>query len=49
MARPGSSFVCQACGARTRQFFGRCSGCGGWNTLVEQSEPSGDNRRRRPV
>ena len=49
MARPGSSFVCQACGARTRQFFGRCSGCGGWNTLVEQSEPSVDNRRRRPV
>ncbi|MCT0206345.1 DNA repair protein RadA [Synechococcus sp. CS-1332] len=49
MARPGSSFVCQACGARTRQFFGRCSGCGGWNTLVEQSEPSGDNRRRRQV
>lgn len=49
MARPGSSFVCQACGARTRQFFGRCSGCGGWNTLVEQSEPSGDSRRRRPV
>ncbi|AFY30008.1 DNA repair protein RadA [Cyanobium gracile] len=49
MARPGSSFVCQACGARTRQFFGRCAGCGGWNTLVEQSEPSGDTRRRRPV
>lgn len=49
MARPGSSFVCQACGARTRQFFGRCSGCGGWNTLVEQSEPSADTRRRRPV
>lgn len=49
MARPGSSFVCQACGARTRQFFGRCAGCGGWNTLVEQSEPSGDSRRRRPV
>lgn len=49
MARPASSFVCQACGARTRQFFGRCSGCGGWNTLVEQNEPSGDTRRRRPV
>jgi len=49
LARPGSSFVCQACGARTRQFFGRCSGCGGWNTLVEQSEPSADTRRRRPV
>jgi DNA repair protein RadA/Sms len=49
LARPGSSFICQACGARTRQFFGRCAACGGWNTLVEQSEPGGDNRRRRPV
>ncbi|MDM7952477.1 MAG: DNA repair protein RadA [Cyanobium sp. CZS 25K] len=49
MARPGSAFVCQACGARTRQYFGRCAGCGGWNTLVEQLEQGGDNRRRRPV
>ncbi len=49
MPRPSSSFVCQACGARTRQFFGRCAGCGGWNTLVEQVEAGVDNRRRRPV
>ncbi|KEF42466.1 MAG: DNA repair protein RadA [Cyanobium sp. CACIAM 14] len=49
MARPSSSFVCQACGARTRQFFGRCAGCGGWNTLVEQLEAGGDSRRRRPL
>lgn len=49
MARPGSSFVCQTCGARTRQFFGRCSGCGGWNTLVEQAEASSEGRRRRPL
>jgi len=44
LARPGSAFVCQACGARTRQYFGRCAGCGGWNTLVEQLEQGGDNR-----
>jgi DNA repair protein RadA/Sms len=49
LSRPSSSFVCQACGARTRQFFGRCSGCGGWNTLVEQVETGVDSRRRRPV
>ncbi|WP_216903868.1 DNA repair protein RadA [Synechococcus sp. CCY 9618] len=49
MARSSSFFVCQACGARTRQFFGRCAGCGGWNTLVEQVEASVDSRRRRPV
>jgi DNA repair protein RadA/Sms len=41
--------VCQSCGARTRQYFGRCSGCGGWNTLVEQAAVATDSRRRRPV
>jgi len=41
--------VCQSCGARTRQYFGRCSGCGGWNTLVEQAAVPTDSRRRRPV
>jgi DNA repair protein RadA/Sms len=47
--RTTSHYVCQACGARTRQFFGRCAGCGGWNTLVEQQEAAVDSRRRRPV
>ena len=41
--------MCQSCGARTRQYFGRCSGCGGWNTLVEQAAGATDSRRRRPV
>ncbi len=49
MARPLSTYVCQSCGARTRQYFGRCSGCGGWNTLVEQAAVPTDSRRRRPV
>jgi DNA repair protein RadA/Sms len=49
LARPTSSYVCQACGARSRQFFGRCSACGQWNTLVEQREPGVDGRRRRPA
>jgi DNA repair protein RadA/Sms len=47
--RSSSQYVCQACGARSRQFFGRCSGCGGWNTLVEQVEAAVDTRRRRPA
>jgi DNA repair protein RadA/Sms len=47
--RPTSAYVCQSCGARTRQFFGRCAGCGGWNTLVEQKEAAVDGRRLRPV
>ena len=47
MPRSRSLFVCQACGAKTRQFFGRCPECGSWNTLVEQTIPSEDGRRRR--
>jgi len=50
VAKPSSVFVCTSCGSQTRQFFGRCSGCGSWNTLVEQkAAPAADNRRRRPV
>ncbi|MCP9926792.1 DNA repair protein RadA [Cyanobium sp. CH-040] len=51
MAKPVTVYVCSACGAQTRQFFGRCSSCGSWNTLVEQlrAAPAADARRRRPV
>jgi DNA repair protein RadA/Sms len=52
LAKPVTVYVCSACGAQTRQFFGRCSGCGSWNTLVEQLQAAGaatDARRRRPV
>ena len=49
MPKVSAAYVCQACGARTRQFFGRCSACGAWNTLVEQREGPVDSRRRRPV
>ena len=49
MARATSTYVCQSCGAQTRQFFGRCSSCGNWNTLVEQVAVAADSRRRRPV
>ena len=44
-----SLYVCQTCGAQTRQFFGRCSACGSWNSLVEQAVTASDTRRRRPV
>jgi len=50
VAKSVSLFVCTECGAQTRQFFGRCSSCGSWNTLVEQAAPAAvDQRRRRPV
>ena len=44
-----SLYVCQTCGAQTRQFFGRCAACGSWNSLVEQVVAASDTRRRRPV
>ncbi len=59
MTRPASFYVCQSCGAQTRQFFGRCSSCGSWNSLIEevvqvrkgsgrqQSDISKDNMRQR--
>ncbi|MAS28209.1 MAG: DNA repair protein RadA [Synechococcus sp. NAT40] len=47
MARSVSIYVCQSCGAQTRQFFGRCNSCGSWNSLVEQSQPKVDGRRHR--
>ena len=37
MARATSTYVCQSCGAQSRQFFGRCPSCGSWNALVEQA------------
>ena len=49
MARTTTLYVCQSCGAQTRQFFGRCASCGSWNSLVEQSAPATDQRRRRAV
>jgi DNA repair protein RadA/Sms len=49
LARTTSTYVCQSCGAQTRQFFGRCASCGSWNSLVEQTATATDNRRRRPV
>ncbi|MGE4582293.1 MAG: DNA repair protein RadA [Synechococcus sp.] len=47
MPKTVAVFVCQSCGARARQFFGRCPECGSWNSLVEQLQPSTDGRRRR--
>ncbi|UJQ95176.1 DNA repair protein RadA [Mariluticola halotolerans] len=36
MAKRRSSFVCQACGAVSSRWTGRCESCGEWNTIVEE-------------
>ena len=40
MARPLKRYVCQACGAVTTKWSGRCESCGEWNTIVEESAPA---------
>jgi DNA repair protein RadA/Sms len=50
MGRSASVYLCQTCGAQSRQFFGRCAACGSWNSLVEQPSSPREGRpdRRRP-
>jgi DNA repair protein RadA/Sms len=41
MARPSTVFVCSACGADSAKWLGQCTGCGAWNTLVEEARQRG--------
>ena len=48
MAKARSVYVCNECGAESRQHFGKCAGCGSWNSLVEQVvEPVNNTRPGR--
>src|SRR4051812_44895817 len=51
MARPPVTFACPSCGHESPKWMGRCTGCGEWNTLVEEQaappEPSGVRRSGR--
>ncbi|HVJ76605.1 MAG TPA: DNA repair protein RadA [Hyphomicrobium sp.] len=39
MAKPAKSlYVCQACGATAARWAGKCSACGEWNSLVEETD-----------
>jgi DNA repair protein RadA/Sms len=40
MARPAEKFVCQACGAASTKWSGRCDACGEWNSITEEA-PTG--------
>jgi DNA repair protein RadA/Sms len=40
----GSAFVCQQCGHAEPRWFGRCPGCGAWESSVEEALP--DRRGR---
>jgi DNA repair protein RadA/Sms len=38
MPKAKTKFCCQACGYESVGWFGRCPGCGAWNTLAEEVE-----------
>jgi DNA repair protein RadA/Sms len=41
MAKASRAFVCQACGAVTSRWSGKCASCGEWNSIIEEVAPSG--------
>ena len=41
MAKTRTSFLCQACGAVSSRWQGRCDACGEWNSIVEEVVDSG--------
>ena len=38
--KKNTAWVCQSCGARAYKWTGYCTGCGEWNTIVEEVIPS---------
>jgi DNA repair protein RadA/Sms len=36
MAKQTTVFICQVCGTQSGKWLGRCTGCGEWNSLVEE-------------
>ncbi len=36
MAKPQKSFICNACGAVSTRWAGKCDACGEWNTITEE-------------
>lgn len=38
MPKPRTFYVCNECGAEFSQYFGKCTNCGAWNSLMETEE-----------
>ncbi len=47
MTRNSSFYICQSCGAQSKQYFGRCSSCGDWNSIIEQKQSLSGNRNKK--
>ncbi|WP_194711064.1 DNA repair protein RadA [Noviherbaspirillum soli] len=44
MAKAKTNYTCSACGGITSKWAGQCPACGEWNTLVETTIETGNNR-----
>ena len=42
-------FFCKNCGHESAKWFGKCPGCGEWNTLVEQTAAPTKSRTASPA
>ena len=47
MAKASRAFVCQACGAMTSRWSGKCASCGEWNSIIEEQTSSASPARGR--
>ncbi len=48
MAKPKTEWICQECGEKFVKKLGRCTACGSWNSLVENTVPT-SSRSQRPA
>ncbi len=47
MPKPKTSYFCNACGAESSQWFGKCPSCGTYNSLDEQATTASGNSNSR--
>lgn len=47
MSKARTLFVCNQCGAESSQYYGRCTVCHSWNSLVEQVAPQKESSLSR--
>ena len=43
MAKASTAYVCQACGAVSARWSGRCASCGEWNSIIEEAAPTANS------
>lgn len=44
MAKNKTSFICSVCGYESGKWYGKCPGCGEWNTMNEELQPSAGSK-----